>query len=335
MKLRITLIKLTIFAVFSSFVLVVMWNTLSNSTSGATSSVSAIFADASGLRSGDSVRIAGVRVGRVDSVQLEGYRAKVIMTVEKAYPVLTNTRFLIRYENLLGRRFVSLRPGTGKGSQVADGTVIPMSRTEPAFDITVLMNGFQPLFDLLSKDDINKLSDTIIKVLQGEGSSVEDLLVQAGRVTSNIADHDQAIGEVITNLAAVLDQLARNDGQFVDLVHQLTALVHGLGKHKDAIGKTIETVDSLTVAVDGLVDQARPEIRGTAVRIKKVLGIYARQRGLLDQLLEALPDFIVRPARVSQHGSWVTLYPCEIKTTPLLPVDLFGVAGHQHSEVCR
>jgi phospholipid/cholesterol/gamma-HCH transport system substrate-binding protein len=335
MKLRKAFVKLTVFVVFSVFVLVVMWNTLSNSTSGATSQVSAIFTDASGLRDGDSVRIAGVRVGRVDDVELDNNLAKVTMTIEKSHPVQTDTRLLIRYENLLGRRYVSLRPGPRKGSPLADGAVVPIARTEPAFDITELMNGFQPLFDLLSKDDINKLSDAIIKVLQGEGASVEDLLAEAGRVTSNIADHDQAIGEVITNLAAVLDQLSRNDDRFVDLVHQLTDLVHGLGKHKDAIGNTIERVDSLTVAVDGLVGQARPEIRGTVIRWNAVLGSYARVRDVLDQMLMVLPDFMVRPARVFQHGSWLTLYPCAIRTTPLLPVDLFDVAGNKHSDVCR
>lgn len=336
MSVRASLIKLVAFAIFSGSVLTIMWNTLSNSTSGDTTRVVAVFTDASGLKSGDSVRIAGVRVGRVDDVELVDNLAQVTLSVEDANPVRSNTRLLIRYENLLGRRYVSLRPGPGEqGEPLSEGSVIPVEMTDPAFDITVLVNGFQPLFDLLGEEDINKLSDTIIKVLQGEGATLEDLLVQAGRVTTSIADHDQAIGDVITNLSAVLGQLERNDQHFVGLVDQLSTLVHGLNQQKGAITRTITTVDALTVNVDDLVDRARPVIREVTVKAREVVTIYARERELLDQLLRALPDFFVRPTRVAQHGSWVNIFPCEIRTNPLLPFDLLGVAGHQHSEVCR
>lgn len=335
MKVKWAAIKLGVFTSASVLVLVVMWNTLGNSLSGPTTTVTAMFTDASGLRSGDSVRIAGVQVGRVESVELDGTRARVTMRLEEDYELLSNTRLLIRYENLLGRRFVSVREGKGEGEPIHDDDVIPVSRTEPAFDITMLMNGFQPLFDLLSDDDINQLSDTIIKVLQGEGATVEDLLTQAGRVTSNIADHDQAIGKVITNLSAVLGHLERHDSQFADLVGQLSSLVTGLNRNQSAITGAIDSVDSLTTAVDSLVRDTRPAVRATMGKAHGVLAMYARERDLLDDLLADLPEFFASPARVTQHGSWITLYPCEVLTQPLLPVDVFGVAGHQHSEVCR
>lgn len=335
MKTRSAAAKLTVFALTSLLVLVVMWNTLGNSLSGPTTKVTALFTNASGLQSGDSVRIAGVKVGRVESVELDGNHAKVILQVEEGHPVLTDTRLLIRYENLLGRRFISLRAGHGDGTPLSEGDVVPVSRTEPAFDITVLMNGFQPIFDLLSKDDINKLSDTIIKVLQGEGATVEDLLAHAGRVTGNIADHDVVIGEVITNLSAVLGQLESNDDQFAGLIGDLSSLVNGLNKNHSAITGAIESVDSLTAAVDAMVRDTRPSVRATLTKANGVFAMYARERALLDDLLKALPEFFASPARVAQHGSWITLYPCEIKTQPFLPVDVFGAVGHKHSEVCR
>lgn len=335
MNVKVALAKLVVFTLFSVVVLVTMWNTLSNSTSGDTTEVTAMFSDASGLRTGDSVRIAGVKVGRVESVELNGVNARVTMAIDDEHPVMSDTRFLIRYENLLGRRYVSLRPGDGGDDRVVQDGVVPLSRTEPAFDISVLVNGFQPVFDLLSKDDINELAETLVKVLQGEGATVEDLLVHASRVTTNVAAHDEAIGEVITNLSAVLEHLEANDGEFADLVGQVSRMIAGLTKNSDVITTTIADVDAMTTAVNDLLTEFRPQIRTAVIKGRKVLQIYAREGELLDDLLRTLPDFLRRPTRASQHGAWLTLYPCEIKTTPLLPVDVFGTLGHQHSEVCR
>ena len=88
-----------------------------------------------------------------------------------------------------------------------------MTRTTPALDLTVLFNGFKPLFQALSPADINKLSYEIVQVFQGEGGTLESLLAHTASVTSTLADRDQVIGDLIDNLNEVLDHLGDRDEQ--------------------------------------------------------------------------------------------------------------------------
>src|SRR5205807_8802543 len=135
----------------------------------------------------------------------------------------------IKYRNLVGQRYIALdaAPGSPGAMLPADG-VIPLDRTKPALDLTALFNGFKPLFQALSPDDVNKLSYEIIQVLQGEGGTIDNLLSHTASLTQTIASKDQVIGQVIDNLNSVLDTVNSRSNQLSDLVVQLPQLVPGL-----------------------------------------------------------------------------------------------------------
>ena len=88
-----------------------------------------------------------------------------------------------------------------------------MSRTSPALDLTVLFNGFKPLFQALSPADVNQLSYEVVQVFQGEGGTVESLLGHTASVTNTLAARDQVINALIINLNDVLDHIADRDDQ--------------------------------------------------------------------------------------------------------------------------
>ena len=129
-----------------------------------------------GLLKGDDVRIAGVRVGEVDGIAVDqGDRtlAKVTFSVDADRPVAISTRAQIRYRNLVGQRYVALTEGAGVGAAAAPSTAPSRcAQTQPALDLTVLFNGFKPLFAALNPQDVNAFAMEIIKTLQGEGGDV-------------------------------------------------------------------------------------------------------------------------------------------------------------------
>ena len=116
--------------------------------------------------------------------------------------------------------------GVGDTARLPAGSTIPLSRTQPALDLTVLFNGFKPLFAALTPADVNSLSAELIQVFQGEGGNLEGLLRSTGSVTSTLAARDQLIGDVITNLNVVLRTVGDRDRQLSDL-HRAAPLVHG------------------------------------------------------------------------------------------------------------
>ena len=118
------------------------------------------------------------------------------------------------------------------------GDTIPLEQTTPAVNLTALFDGFRPLFTTLNPEDVNKLADSLIKVLQGESGTVQQLVRDIGSLTNTLADRDQVIGEVIDNLTAVLDTINNREDQFDQLVVNTSSLIEGLSADSEAIGSS-------------------------------------------------------------------------------------------------
>lgn len=169
------LLGVVLFAVFAIVLTSMVAGTLSRGSLGSTRSYTALFTDASGLQTGDDVRIAGVRVGKVTSIDLDGKLAKVGFALETDETVRTNTTAAIDYLNLMGQRYIALRVAGAPGPVQTGGT-IPLSRTSVGLDLTAMFNAFRPLFSMIKPSDVNVLANDIVQVLQGESGAIHDLV---------------------------------------------------------------------------------------------------------------------------------------------------------------
>jgi len=212
--------------------------------------------------------------------------------------------------------------------------------TEPSFDLSALLNGFQPLFTVLQPADVNKLSENIVQVLQGADPEIDPLLEQTTQLTNSIADRDQVIGSVITNLNTVLDQLAGKGPELDSLIHQSRRLVDGLNSNTDSIFGSVQRVREFTGNAEDLISDIRPDIRRDIRSASRAAEVYADAKSDLSDTLRAFPPFLAGVARVTQYGSWVNLYACSISVNipPVAEINLDvlkPLVGDTHSEVCR
>ncbi|MDQ2638558.1 MAG: MCE family protein, partial [Actinomycetota bacterium] len=206
------LIAFTLVGALATFALLMVFAQL---RFGAQSSFRAEFSSASGLRKGDFVRIAGVEVGKVTSVGVQpDNRALVEFAVDESVVLTHGTRALIRWDNIIGDRFLELAEGAGGFERLLPSQTIPLARTEPALNLDSLIGGFKPLFRALDPDQLNDLTGQLIQALQGQGPAIGSLLAQTAALTNTVADRDELIGEVIVNLNSVLGSLAEESGQF-------------------------------------------------------------------------------------------------------------------------
>src|SRR5690349_6794546 len=165
---------------------------MTNSAGGDTREWTARFTSVSGLRAGDDVRVAGVKVGRVDAVEVVGNtQARVRFTLQAGQRVYEGTRVSLRYQNLLGQRYLALTARQDRGKALRPGTELPTTMTDPGFDLTALLNGFEPLFSVIEPTEVNELASSIVAVLQGESGTVESLLERTARATSYLASKDE------------------------------------------------------------------------------------------------------------------------------------------------
>ena len=114
--------------------------------------------------------------------------------VDRSLPLFQSTTAQIRYDDLIGNRYLELKRGEGEGAdqRLPMGGFIPASRTEPALDLDALIGGFKPVFRALDPEKINTIASTIVTVFQGQGGTINDILEQTAQLTAHIADRDAA-----------------------------------------------------------------------------------------------------------------------------------------------
>ena len=310
-KTAIDATKLLIFMLVTTLTTAMLVLTIGNITFGGSREYKAEFSDATGVVKGDDIRIAGVKVGNVKKVEIvDRTRAKVTFKVDDEALVTPGTHATIKFRNLVGQRYISLTQTGDDTERLSEGSTIPVSRTTPALDLTVLFNGFKPLFRALSPQDINKLSYEIVQVFQGEGGTLEGLLGHTASLTSTLADRDAVIGNLIENLNDVLVTVGDRDDELSDLIVSLRSLIGGLAKDRDAILGPLESISALAVETSDLLSGIRPSLTQDVRNLRLLAGNIVKNRSELDRALQVLPIKLTKIGRTAIYGSWFNFYLC-------------------------
>ena len=313
-RTTVDLVKLVIFMVVTTLATSVLVVTIGNLDFGTSREYKAEFSDATGVVKGDDIRIAGVKVGTVKKVEIvERTRALVTFSVQETTPLSKATRADIRYRNLVGQRYISLSNQIGDNAKLAEGATIPVSQTSPALDLTVLFNGFKPLFEALTPSDINKLSYEIVQVFQGEGGTLEGLLAHTASVTSTLADRDQIISALIDNLNEVLAHLGSRDEQLNRLITTFRTFVGGLKDDRQAILGSLDQISTLSVETASLVEGIRKPFVEDIHHLRAVAENLDRNKAELDRALQVLPIKLEKVGRTAIYGSWFNFYLCQFQ----------------------
>lgn len=331
-------IKLGLFVVVSIAVTLIVSNTVTRPLNASTYTYHATFSDASGLKPGDEVDIAGVRVGKVTGERLRGTQAYVTFEVVRSQPLTTAVHPEIRYADLLGARFLSLVQQRGKlataeplrpGATIQNGT--------PALSLTTLFNGFKPLFSALSPSAANQLAADVVAAFQGEGGSIVSLLHNVGTLTKNLSNRDALIGSVIDNLNSVLGTVSNHRQDLAVLIEQLKSLTSGLSADRNQIANALGGVDAIARSVAGLVKQANPSLHHDIGALYRVSTTLIANQHRLNQIVHLLPDVGSLFTRGLGYGSWLNAYVCSAAinagSVPV-PVIVPGTKRTQ-SVVCR
>ena len=245
------------------------------------------------------------------------------------------TNAAIRYRNLVGQRYISLTQEVGETGRLPEGATIPVSRTRPALDLTVLFNGFKPLFQALSPEDVNQLSYELVQVFQGEGGTLEGLLGSTASVTNTLAARDELIGDLIANLNETLETVGDRDRELSQLIVRTRRLVGGLSRDREAILGSLDSISGLAVETADLVGGARPGLTKDIRELRMVTRNIDDNRAELDRAIKVLPIKLEKVGRTAIYGSWFNFYLCEFTGTvkvggqqlrlPRYPQDVPGV----------
>jgi len=271
------------------------------------------FTNVSGLESGNFVRIAGVEVGKVKNIAIQpDSTVRVEFSAADSVVLTEGTRAAIRFADLVAGRYIALEEGAGEVKRLQPGETIPLSRTEPALDLDALIGGFRPLFRALDPDQVNKLTGQLIAVFQGQGGTISSFLAQAAALTNTLADRDQLIGQVITNINTMLGSVSGQSKQFAKSVDSLSELVAGLEARKQDISNGVAYADAAAASIADLLAQARPPLKKVVAETDRTAGTVLDDREFFDNYLNDWPDATDVINRQGQTGDWFSFYLCDL-----------------------
>lgn len=217
--------RLAIAGVAGVLLLILVVNAISQPVDTNLNHYTAEFTDVSGLRTGADVRVRGVRVGKVDSIDLkrrDGQSvAEVALTLDSRYRVEPDTRFAVKYQALTGLRYVDVQNAREDGTATvtaSESQRIPTSMTQPSFDITRLFNGLQPVLATLSPDELNTFTAHVENFLSGDGSGLAPVLESIHTLTRFLADRQQVVSILMQNLKTVADTMSGHSRDFVNII---------------------------------------------------------------------------------------------------------------------
>ena len=310
--MRATTVKLLIFTTVMALIFAGLAIVFSQYRFSSSDSYRATFADASGLGSGDKVRIAGVPVGSVTSVGVNrDNHAEVEFTVDSQHTLLVSTKATVRYENLVGDRYLELLEGQGSVETLPAGGSLPLEQTAPALDLDLLLGSFKPLLRSLDPAQVNDLSAALLQVFQGQGGTLVSLLGSTSSFTATLADRDQLIGDVITNLNTVLGTINDKGDQFSTTVDQLQQLVSGLAQDRGPIGEAIPRIADATGSLAGLLQSTRPDLQAMIEQTNRTANQLVLGQDDIDKSLSRLPADYKKLIRVGSYGDFFQFFLCQ------------------------
>ena len=253
-------------------------------------------------------------VGQVDGLSVgKENHVEVAFHVDADQELTDATRVLVRYENLLGDRYLELQQAPDEGEALADGATIPVERTTPALDLDVLLNGFKPLFRGLEPGEINELADNLIATLQGKGGTVESLLAKTASLTNGLADDSTAITSLIDNLDVLLGSLDTRDVQLRQTIGQFRGLVSGLAKDKDPLARSVTSISRMTKTLGDLFADGREPFKSTLIAVKDLAKLLNTNTATLNKVLASLRGAYRVLDRIGSHGNFFNFYLCTVQ----------------------
>jgi phospholipid/cholesterol/gamma-HCH transport system substrate-binding protein len=266
----------------------------------------AAFSESGGLKANDEVRIAGVRVGKVESVGLEGDHVKVTFRVDTPSEFGTDTRAAIKVKTLLGAMYLSLEPA-GDG-QLAEGSEIPVERTSSPYDVVDAFSGLAETSERIDTDRLAKSLTTLADLTRNTPEEFRGALRGVSALSSNIAARNEQINTLLKNLKRVSGVLDERDGDIVALMKDSDVLFRALVGRREAVHNLLVSTTRLSKELTALVEQSRADLKPALDHLENVVAVLNKNEDNLDNSLRLMAPFYRVFANTLGNGPWFDTY---------------------------
>ncbi|WP_202425123.1 MCE family protein [Streptomyces sp. HUCO-GS316] len=278
---------------------------------------SAAFSEAGGLKPGDEVRIAGVKVGKVEEVALDGDHVKVTFKIKGDPRFGTGTGASIRVKTILGAKFLALSP-EGPG-QLRPGSEIPLRRTVAAYDVVQAFSDLTTTTEEVDTDRLATALDTISSTFEDSPAEVRASIEGLSKISRTVASRDRALGELLDHANGVTGVLAERTEDFTALVKDGDKLFREISRRREAIHTLLKSSAALGIELSGLVEDNEKEIGPALKGLNGVVRMLERNQSSLDRSVKLLAPYVRLFTNTLGNGRWFDSYVQNLVAAPVAP----------------
>lgn len=276
----------------------------------------ASFSEAGGLKADDEVRIAGVRVGKVGSVELDGNKVKVTFKVDSKADFGPDSSAAIKVKTILGQMYLSLAPA-GAG-QMKEGATIPVSRTSSPYDVVEAFEGLAATSDEIDTDQLAKSFRVLSDLARNTPEEFQAALTGVSALSRNVAKRDAELNTLLNNLNTVAGVLDERDDDIIALMKESDVLFRAVVARRDAVHNLLVSTSTLGQELTALVKQSRADLAPALAHTESVLAVLNKNQDNLDQSLRLMAPFYRVFANTLGTGPWFDTWISNMPPGPAL-----------------
>jgi virulence factor Mce-like protein len=259
------------------------------------------FSEAAGLQPDDPVRVAGVKVGSVESLALEDGAVTVEFRVKDAF-VGDRSEAAIKIETVLGAKYVALVP---RGTEELDPDErIPLERTASPYDV---VEAFADLSTTITEIDTAQLAssfEVMAETFADTPDEVRTSLEGLARLSDTIASRDAQLQQLLSATRDVTQVLADRNGEFTQLILDSNVLLEEVQERRELIDSILTNTQELSRQLSGLVADNREALTPALQQLSTVTDILSRNRAALAQTVNNLAPFVRVFTNTLGNGRW-------------------------------
>ena len=276
----------------------------------------AAFSEAGGLKVNDEVRIAGVRVGKVQSIELDGDHVKVTFRVKTASAFGTETGAAVKVKTWLGAWY--LPPEPAGGGQLEEGDEIPVERTSSPFDVVEAFSGLAETAQDIDTDQLASGLTTLADLTRNTPEEFRGALAGVSQLSANIAAKNDQINSLLTNLDRVTTVLGARDQDIIKLMQDSDVLFRALVARRDSVHQLLVATTALSTELTALVRDTREDLKPALTQLESVVQVLTKNEDNIDSSIRLMAPFYRVFANTLGTGPWFDTYIQNMPPAPNL-----------------
>src|SRR3712207_3734060 len=282
------------------------------------------FSEAAGLQPDDVVRVAGVKVGKVESLSLEDGVVVVEFRVKDAF-VGDRSEAAIKIETVLGAKYLALVP-RGSGELDPDQP-IPVERTASPYDVVEAFADLSTTVEELDTEQLASSFEVLAETFAETPDEVRTSLQGLARLSDTIASRDQQLQELLSATRQVTQVLADRNGEFTQLILDSNTLLTEVQERRALIDSILTNVQELATQLSGLVADNREALTPTLQQLSVVTDLLSRNRAALAETVNNFAPFVRVFTNTLGNGRWFDSFVNDLLPTVLGTVVCGGASS--------